>query len=127
MEELKISVVIPCLNEEKHIEPCIRSRFDNRYIIDFLKVLVVQGMRIDGVLAILNPIKKELSKVKILRNPKIITLISLNIGLNNASFPNVLIASAHSSCYKNYNQTLMNVHIDNPDAYRCWRTNENIS
>ena len=116
MKEPKVSVVIPCLNEEKHIETCIRSIFGNGYPKSLLEIVVVDGMSNDGTLSILDKLKIEYDQLKIVGNPKRITPVSLNLGLNNATSSYVLIASAHSSFDKNYIQVLINALTNTPDA-----------
>ena len=116
MKEPKVSVVIPCLNEEKHIKTCIRSIFGNGYPKDLLEIIVVDGMSSDGTLSILNKLKIEYDQLKIVENPKTITPVSLNLGLHNASSQYVLIASAHSSFDKNYIEILINALENTPGA-----------
>jgi len=46
-----ITVIIPCYNEEKHIELTLQSLIKNNYPNDFLEVLIIDGMSNDGTLA----------------------------------------------------------------------------
>ena len=116
MKEQKVSVVIPCLNEEKHIETCIRSILENGYPKEFLEIIVIDGMSSDKTVSILKKMQSEFNQIELLVNTKKITPISLNIGLNHASNAYVLIASAHSSFDKNYIQALINALTNTPDA-----------
>lgn len=116
MKEQKISVVIPCLNEEEHIETCIRSIIDNGYPKNLLEIIVVDGKSNDGTLSILAQLKTEYNQLKIVENQKKITPVSLNLGLNTASSRFVLIASAHSSFDKHYIEVLINALEETPDA-----------
>ena len=70
MKEQKISVVIPCLNEEEHIETCIRSIIDNGYPKNLLEIIVVDGKSNDGTLSILAQLKTEYNQLKIVENQK---------------------------------------------------------
>ena len=116
MEDLKISVVIPCLNEEKHIETCIRSILENGYPKELLEIIVIDGVSSDNTLPILKKMQSELAQIEVLVNVKKITPVSLNMGLNHASSTYVLIASAHSSFDTQYIQTLKNALENTPDA-----------
>ena len=116
MKEQKVSVVIPCLNEEKHIETCIRSILENGYPKELLEIIVIDGLSSDNTLSILKKMQSEFNQIELLVNTKKITPISLNIGLNHASNAYVLIASAHSSFDKNYIQVLINALTNTPDA-----------
>lgn len=52
-----ISIIIPCLNEEKFIGDCLNSIIANDYPGDHLEALVIDGMSEDGTREIGN--KKE--------------------------------------------------------------------
>tara|TARA_Y100000385_G_scaffold261526_1_gene292337 strand:+ start:1968 stop:2969 length:1002 start_codon:yes stop_codon:yes gene_type:complete len=116
MKETKVSVVIPCFNEEKHIESCILSIINNGYPQNLLEIIVVDGNSQDDTPAILNRLKKDFKQVKVYFNNKKVTPISLNIGLKNSSYPLILIASAHSSFNLNYINILISSLKNNPDA-----------
>ena len=116
MEHLKISVVIPCLNEEKHIETCIRSILENGYPKELLEIIVIDGESSDNTLPILKKMQSEFDQIEVLVNAKKITPISLNMGLNHATSPYVLIASAHSSFEPHYIQVLKDALENTADA-----------
>ena len=116
MEHLKISVVIPCLNEEKHIETCIRSILDNGYPQELLEIIVIDGESSDNTIPILKKMQSEFNQIAILVNSKKITPVSLNMGLKHATSPYVLIASAHSSFDPNYIQILKDAIQNTKDA-----------
>ncbi len=116
MEHLKISVVIPCLNEEKHIETCIRSILDNGYPKELLEIIVIDGESSDNTIPILKKMQSEFNQIAILVNSKKITPVSLNMGLKHATSPYVLIASAHSSFDPNYIQILKDAIQNTKDA-----------
>ena len=44
---LKVSVVIPCRNEEKHIQQCIESVLSSDYPMELMHVLVCDGRSTD--------------------------------------------------------------------------------
>ena len=44
----KVSIVIPCRNEEKYIKTCIESLLSNGYPEDLIEILVVDGGSNDG-------------------------------------------------------------------------------
>ena len=50
----KVSIIIPCYNEEKYIVPCLDSIVANDYPKDLLEIIVVDGMSNDGTRAILS-------------------------------------------------------------------------
>ncbi len=116
MEHLKISVVIPCLNEEKHIETCVRSILENGYPKELLEIIVIDGVSSDNTLPILQKMQSEFDQIEVMVNEKKITPVSLNMGLKHATSPYVLIASAHSSFDANYIQVLKDALKNTKDA-----------
>ena len=67
---IKISVIIPCRNEEKYILDFIESVVNNDYPKEFLEVFVIDGKSDDGTLSILQDITKNFNFIKILKNKK---------------------------------------------------------
>ena len=103
-----VSVVIPCRNEEKHIEHCVRSILTNGYPMELLEILIIDGESSDKTVEIIKKLQNEFSQVKLVNNPKKVTPVALNLGIQNASSEFTLIASAHSSFEKNYISILVN-------------------
>lgn len=114
----KISVVIPCRNEEKYIEGCVKSLLNNGFDPSRLEILVVDGMSTDGTVDRLKELMQEFTQVKLVVNKEKVTPHALNLGINNAIGDYILIASAHSSFSPGYISTLMNkIHtLDNAVA-----------
>lgn len=97
-----ISIVIPCRNEEKYIEPCLTSLLQNHSNNYEIEIVVVDGMSDDATRAIVTSFQKNFFNVKLLDNPKLYTPIALNIGVQHATGDFIMIASAHSAFENNY-------------------------
>ena len=95
-DNLKISIIIPCRNEEKHIGKCLDSIIEQDYPMDNLEVFVVDGMSQDGTKRIIKKYIQEYSFIKLLNNPDKITPTAMNIGIQKASGNFILILGAHS-------------------------------
>jgi len=108
----KVSVVIPCRNEERHIKSCIESILANGYPKEDIEILVVDGQSDDRTIEIISDLQKTFKQVKLFNNPKRLTPFALNIGVFSAEHEHILIASAHSSFEKNYIKILMNAMYD---------------
>lgn len=91
-----VSVIIPCYNEEKYIEACVRSVFNGDYPLQKLEVIVVDGNSEDKTQSILFTLQKEYAALNVLSNPKKVTPVSLNIGLKKATGDVKIILGAHS-------------------------------
>ena len=68
---LKIDIVIPCLNEEKYIDACLKSILAQDYPKELIQTFVVDGMSEDGTRAIIKAweIKSE-GRIKLIDNPQ---------------------------------------------------------
>ena len=98
----RVSVVIPCRNEEEFIGECLESIIANNYPVDRLEVLVVDGMSEDGTRAIIGDYVEEYSFVRLLDNPKRVTPSALNIGVANAMGEIIMRMDAHTFYEKDY-------------------------
>ncbi len=92
--DFAVSVVIPCLNESHHIERTVRSLLDGT--VPQVEVLVVDGGSSDGTVEVLHQLSVEDPRLVLLHNPRRITPISLNIGIQAARGEYIAILGAHS-------------------------------
>lgn len=97
-----VSVIIPCLNEEKFISECLDSIIENDYPEGKLEVLVVDGMSKDRTREIVKEYIKKNSFIKILDNPKINTPAAMNVGIKNTKGDIIIKMDAHSVYDKDY-------------------------
>lgn len=104
---MKISIVIPCKNEEKYIEKCIFSFINSTFDENDFEILVVDGMSTDSTRAIVTEINQRYPQVKLVDNLKQKTPFALNLGINNAVGEYIVIASAHSSFDNNYIEKIL--------------------
>jgi len=102
INHLKVSIIIPCRNEERYIAKCLDSIIKQDFPKNKLEVLVVDGMSSDKTLQILKKYDEHLLSVKILKNPKKITPCAFNIGIKYSKADFILIMGAHSVYKKDY-------------------------
>ncbi|WP_439817426.1 glycosyltransferase family 2 protein [Zavarzinia sp. CC-PAN008] len=97
-ERPHVSVVVPTLNEERHIEACLRSIAATSYPADRFEILVVDGGSSDRTVAIAREVGRALGNVRVLDNPGRIQSRAINIGAAHADPRSVLLirADAHS-------------------------------
>lgn len=101
-DKRKITVIIPCRNEEKYIEKCINSVIEQDYPLEKLEILVVDGMSEDGTREILRSYIKNYAFIRIFDNPRKFTPFAFNIGIKNATGQIILIIGAHACFEKDY-------------------------
>lgn len=104
---MKISIVIPCRNEEKYIGACIESIASAALDENTIEVFVVDGMSDDGTRQVLNELSKKYLWLKLIDNPQRTTPIALNLGIKNTTGELVMILGAHSLLEKNFFQEVL--------------------
>jgi len=98
----KVSIIIPCRNEEKIISKCLDSVVTNDYPKNNLEVLVVDGMSTDRTKEILEKYSQSYPFIKILENPNKFTPFSLNIGIKQARGDVIMRLDAHATYQKDH-------------------------
>ena len=98
----KISIIIPCRNEEKYIAKCLDSIISQDYPKENLEVLVVDGMSEDNTREIVKKYAEKSLFIKLLDNPKKFTNFAFNIGVKAAKGEIVMIMGAHAGYEKDY-------------------------
>ena len=111
MEHL-ISIIIPTYNEEKYIEKCLSGVLDFQLPKNHeIEIFVIDGMSIDNTVKIVKKLKKINKRIKLLKNPKKIQAVALNIGINNAKGNWILRLDAHTFYPTNYLNNLFEIAV----------------
>ncbi|MDY6854423.1 MAG: glycosyltransferase family 2 protein [Thermodesulfobacteriota bacterium] len=137
-----VSIIIPCLNEEKYIGKCLSSIIANDYPKDKLEVLVVDGMSEDATREIVRETFERLNvgtctwgredcedekmgrwegrghvNIKLLDNPSHIVPAALNVGLRHAKGDIIMRMDAHTTYAKDYvSKCVKYMKADNADS-----------
>ena len=98
---MKVSIVVPCRDEEKHIVGCVDSLFALNFD-EKLEVIVVDGNSTDRTPELLGELQGRHPALKVVINPNGITPVSMNKGIEAADGDYIMIASAHSDFDRNY-------------------------
>ena len=101
-EKCKISIIIPCRNEEKYIIKCLDSIIKQEYPINNLEVFVVDGMSQDGTRRMIKKYIQKYSFIKLLDNPNKINPIATNIGIKETRGDIIIMVNAHSILDKDF-------------------------
>lgn len=97
-----VSIIIPCRNEARRIGPCLDSVLANDYPRDRLEILVVDGASGDGTRDIVRRYSQSNRCIRLLENPKKITPVAFNIGIEHAAGEIIMIMSAHATYDTDY-------------------------
>ena len=103
----KISIIIPCYNEERYIAQCLESILASDYPSDHMEILVVDGGSTDRTVQIVQRLQKEESCIRLCHNPKRIAPAGMNIGIKEATGEYIFILSAHAEYADDYFKKLV--------------------
>jgi succinoglycan biosynthesis protein ExoA len=103
-------VVVPCLNEQRHIEQVLANLAREAERLD-LKVIVVDGGSTDQTSAIVQEITRSNARIALMENPKRIQAAAINAAVNkHGSASRFLIrVDAHSGYPERFCETLLGV------------------
>jgi succinoglycan biosynthesis protein ExoA len=90
----KVSVVMPCYNEEKFIKKSIESLIDD-YFLKNCELIVADGMSTDGTREEVQSIIKQGLRIELLENKKRLQAHGLNMGISRAKGEIIVRADAH--------------------------------
>jgi len=99
---IKMSIIIPILNEEKYIAKCLDSIMESDFDKSEMEVLLVDGGSEDKTIEIIKGYQKRYPFLKLLHNPKKIVPVAMNIGIKEAKGEYIIRLDAHSSYSKDY-------------------------
>jgi len=92
--EKKVSVLIPCRNEARYIEKCIRSVFSFDSPPGGFEVIVIDGVSTDGTREILSRLQHQFPGLVVIDNPRKIVPSAMNLGIQHAIGDYVVRADA---------------------------------
>lgn len=98
----KVSVIIPCRNEEQYIGLCLKSILQNDFNQNDLEILIVDGMSEDRTREIVSNYSKKNPCIRMLDNPEKITPVALNIGISQAIGEIIIRLDAHAEYPNQY-------------------------
>jgi len=102
-----VSVIIPCRNEEKYIDKCIKSILSQSYS-GRVEVLIVDGMSDDNTVSIINELTKVNSNVRLIYNLEKTTPQAMNLGLAASRYDLIIRIDAHAIALPNFIQNNVN-------------------
>lgn len=92
----KVSVVIPCRNEENYIGECLDYICRQTYGIENIEVMVCDGMSEDKTRMIVSEYSKKHPNIKLVDNEKRVAPAAMNLGIENSTGDVVIIFGAHA-------------------------------
>jgi len=102
MINIKLSIIIPCRNEEKFIGKCLDSILKQDYPKESLEILVADGMSTDKTRDILMDYSSKYSFIRWVENPKKLASAALNIMIPQVNGEVIIRMDAHNEYAKDY-------------------------
>ena len=117
MENKKISIIIPMLNEENYISECIESILNCDYNKEYMEIIIIDSMSTDNSRKIVDKYILKYKNIQCYTNPNIYTPFAFNIGITNSTGEYIFIVSAHCKYDENYFTVLIKYALElNADA-----------
>jgi len=98
MGEPKVSVIVPCRNERRHIGPFLESVLSQCPIAGGIEIIIVDGMSNDGTREVIRSIVERVPNVRCIDNPGQIVSTGLNIAIREARGEFIARMDVHT-CY----------------------------
>ncbi|MBL4658015.1 MAG: glycosyltransferase family 2 protein [Flavobacteriales bacterium] len=105
-----VSVVVPCRNEERFIEDTLKNIVSQDYPVEFLEVLLIDGMSTDGTRGIIKTYCQRYEHIRSKDNSGQKISFALNIGIRASTSEYIVRMDVHSSYPTNYISRLINAH-----------------
>jgi len=123
----KLSIIIPCRNEEKYIAACLDSVINTDYPKDYLEVFVIDGQSSDTTRKIVEEYTKNFSFIHLMINKNKTVPYAMNMGIKESSGEYIIRLDAHGVFPNDYFSKLISwskkLNADNIGA--IWITDVN--
>ena len=90
-----LAVIMPVLNEEKHIGQTLEQLYQQDFPMDRLEIVVADGGSTDRTREIVESYKKRFGSLKLLENPTSKPSSGRNAGVKNSTAPYVVVIDGH--------------------------------
>jgi len=108
-ENLRVTVVVPCRNEIRHIRKFLDSVVGQQVTEVDLEILVADGMSGDGTREILAEYQRECPALRVIDNPQKIVSTGLNAAIREARGEIIVRMDAHTEYATDYIQCCVQV------------------
>jgi glycosyltransferase involved in cell wall biosynthesis len=110
---MKISIIIPVYNEEKHISKCLTSILKNKINFKNIEILIIDGGSTDKTVDIIKNFQRKKNYIKLLNNPKRYQAAGLNLGIKKSRGEIIIRCDAHAIYPEDYLTRLIEYHKKN--------------
>jgi glycosyltransferase involved in cell wall biosynthesis len=107
MKENRVSVILPCLNEEKYIAKVLDALVSQTYPADQTEIFIVDGGSRDRTREIVLEYCKKYQNLELLDNPRATAPFALNLGIEHSTGEYIVRIDAHCEYPSDYIATLI--------------------
>jgi succinoglycan biosynthesis protein ExoA len=104
-----VSVIVPVLDEEKHVMACVESLLAQDYPAAGYEIILIDGGSTDATIPLISELSRREHRVILLSNPRRTTASSLNVGLKHARGEIIVRMDAHAQATSDYVSTCVNI------------------
>ena len=97
-----VTIIIPCRNEVKHIEPCLRSILSQNFTPGDFEIIVSEGMSNDGTRKVLKQLLEEASNILLVNNHGLTVSTGLNTAIKASRGQIIIRMDAHTEYASDY-------------------------
>jgi glycosyltransferase involved in cell wall biosynthesis len=97
-----VSIIIPCLNEEKYIGTILANILEQDYPLELIEVLVVDGMSTDKTRSEVKSFRNKFSLINLIDNEKRFVPFALNLGIKKSTGDVIMIFGSHATYPSDY-------------------------
>lgn len=98
----KISIIIPCKNEEKYIGECLNSVVKNDYPKEDIEIFIIDGMSNDNTRIIAEKYSEYYKEFHLMINKKETVPYALNMAIKKSKGEYIIRLDAHTKIPENY-------------------------
>ncbi|MDH4262405.1 MAG: glycosyltransferase family 2 protein [Spirochaetia bacterium] len=91
-----VSVIIPCLNEEKYITKCLDSVIHSDYPFSQMEIFVIDGMSSDKTRELIQTYTDQYKNIKLVLNPQKTAPAAMNLGIKSSQGEYIIRLDAHA-------------------------------
>ena len=125
-----VSVIVPVLNEERHVKACVDCLLAQDYPADSYEIILIDGGSTDATVSVASELSRREPRIVLLNNPARTTASSLNVGLRHARGEAIVRMDAHALAARSYVSTCVNLLLNGkadivgglitPVGQGCW-------
>src|SRR5574338_556475 len=116
-ENILVSIIVCCYNEEKYIAKCINSLLCQTNLSGNIEILVIDGLSEDNTKTILRKMMLVDSRIKLFENTLKVKPPAVNIGFRESKGKYVAICDAHTEYDSNYLISCLRIFHSNSDVW----------